>query len=81
MEELRAKIEQTEMHLEMLKSLYDRKRLQMQMTCRHEEFMAEDNGDYHKPGYYYTCAKCGYFTNIKPSNNQINYAFGDCRGS
>lgn len=39
----------------------------LQSMCSHEDFWADDNGDYHKPGYYYTCKCCGYFTNYRPA--------------
>lgn len=39
----------------------------LQKECSHEEFYKEDDGDYHRPGYYYTCKLCGYFTKCKPN--------------
>jgi hypothetical protein len=33
----------------------------LQNICQHK-FIKESDGDYHKPGYYYTCKKCDYFT-------------------
>lgn len=32
-----------------------------QKTCDHD-FIKEDDGDYHRPGYYYTCKHCHYFS-------------------
>lgn len=37
----------------------------LQEICNHE-FIKESDGDYHKPGYYYTCKKCDYFTMYNP---------------
>lgn len=37
----------------------------LQDICQHE-FIRESDGDYHKPGYYYTCKKCDYFTRYNP---------------
>lgn len=37
----------------------------LQDICQHE-FIRESDGDYHKPGYYYTCKKCDYFTMYNP---------------
>lgn len=36
-----------------------------QRVCSHE-YQREDNGDYHKPGYYYTCKHCAHFRTSKP---------------
>lgn len=38
----------------------------LQEICKHE-FIRESDGDYHKPGFYYTCKHCDYFTRYKPS--------------
>jgi hypothetical protein len=38
---------------------------ELQSVCSHD-FIAEDDGDYHRPGYYYTCAHCNYFTRFRP---------------
>ncbi len=45
----------------------------LQKNCNHPEFYKEDDGDYHSPGYYYTCKVCGYFTRFKPNNAKIEY--------
>lgn len=37
----------------------------LQNICQHE-FIKESDGDYHKPGYYYTCKRCDYFTRYNP---------------
>jgi predicted RNA-binding Zn-ribbon protein involved in translation (DUF1610 family) len=31
-------------------------------------FVAESDYDCHKPGYYYTCSKCGFWTKTKPTS-------------
>ena len=38
----------------------------LQIHCPHTQFRQEDNGDFHSPGYYYTCNVCGYFSRFKP---------------
>jgi hypothetical protein len=38
----------------------------LQQICQHE-FIRESDGDYHKPGFYYTCKKCDYFTRYTPN--------------
>ena len=37
----------------------------LQKICTHD-YVAEDNGDYHRSSYCYRCAKCDLVTNIKP---------------
>lgn len=39
----------------------------LQDSCEHE-FIRESDGDYHKPGYFYTCKKCDYFTRYTQVN-------------
>lgn len=41
--------------------------VKLENICDHQ-FIAENNGDYHKPGYYYTCSICKYWTNRIPQN-------------
>ena len=36
------------------------------------DYVAEDNGDYHKPGLYYTCAVCKHFTVIRPAKYRFH---------
>jgi hypothetical protein len=46
-----------------------------QRNCPHDEMLAERDGDYHKPGFYYTCTVCEYFTRYYPSNcKSLKYA-------
>jgi hypothetical protein len=49
----------------------------LQEMCLNEtghQYDAESDGDYHKPGYYYTCTSCGYWTNIRPSDtSKVTY--------
>lgn len=42
-------------------------------SCSHDSYIAIDNGDCHKSGYYYTCNKCDYFTKSKPLDKKIIY--------
>lgn len=49
------------------KTLYEKKQiLEVEMNllkkiCTHRNFIKEDNGDCHNPGYYYTCSTCGFW--------------------
>ena len=63
---LRKKINLLDDELSELKNLLKTKIKERQDKCPHEQFRAEDNGDYHSPGYYYNCTECGYWTNRKP---------------
>lgn len=42
----------------------------LQEMCTHD-FVAESDGDYHKPGYYYVCKSCKYFTRVKPVTKNV----------
>lgn len=37
----------------------------LRSICEHD-YYAEDNGDYHKPGWYYICSICKHWTNYRP---------------
>ncbi len=54
----------TEMHK--IKQDLEQEEKTLQKICDHE-FVAEDDGDYHSPSYYYTCVVCDYFTRFKPA--------------
>jgi len=41
----------------------------LQSVCEHN-YYAEDNGDYHKPGWYYVCSICKHWTSHRPKNYQ-----------
>lgn len=45
----------------------EEKRLEELCARIGHDFCAEENGDYHNPGYYYVCKHCNYFTYIKPA--------------
>ena len=36
----------------------------LQRMCTHN-YEAEDDGDYHRPSYYYVCTVCNHFTRNK----------------
>jgi hypothetical protein len=66
------KVQQLKKDVTKLKMLYIsyKKELEKETTvlqdiCKHE-YIRESDGDYHKPGYYYTCKKCDYFTRFTP---------------
>ena len=54
--------------LQALKTLLKNERSILQKMCGEQghDFEAEDNGDYHSPGHYYTCRHCNFWTNIRP---------------
>ena len=66
-DELRHDIREVEDYLIKLKKRLDMKVKTLQECCVHREFFAEDNGDFHRRGYYYVCSECGYLTCSKPS--------------
>jgi hypothetical protein len=53
--------------LEVLKEL---KEAQLKELCekRGHDFLVEPDDDYHKPGWYYTCRHCNYWTKQRPKN-------------
>lgn len=57
-----------------LEELLEKETKIFQRMCGHEEYLAQPDGDYHKPGYYYTCKKCAYWTNTRP-NGHITYKY------
>jgi hypothetical protein len=50
-----------------------RKVVELQKVCQHDIYIAEDNGDYHNPGYCYTCKNCGLLSMGRPVAGLINY--------
>ena len=47
-------------------------------ACTHDAFWAEDDGDCHSSGWYYTCQTCQHVTRVKPVNKKIVYMrYGD----
>jgi hypothetical protein len=65
---LRDEIHAARIHMQNLQ-----RELLVTLRCLEEEcqkqghlFQAEDNGDYHKPGFHYTCTRCEYFTTRLP---------------
>lgn len=62
---LKSELTQARERVTVLQGLIDKETLKIQRSCEHE-FVSEPNGDYHSPGYYYTCVKCNYWTNIRP---------------
>ena len=54
-----------------MKQELDKETIKLQETCQHE-YMRESDGDYHKPGYYYTCKRCDYFTRYTPKEFNLN---------
>jgi hypothetical protein len=42
-------------------------------ACSHGPFWAEDDGDCHSSGRYYTCQTCQHVTRVKPAAKEIVY--------
>lgn len=38
----------------------------LQNQCSHDNVIAEDDGDLHRPSYYYTCKLCGHSVRFRP---------------
>jgi hypothetical protein len=64
MENLKQRSREMEAVQEEFNKLKKLKIIEIQNSCEHS-FIREDNGDCHKSGYYYTCSKCNYWTNIR----------------
>jgi hypothetical protein len=45
--------------------------INLRSICTHD-YYAEDNGDYHKPGWYYVCSICNHWTNYCPDKVRFN---------
>jgi hypothetical protein len=45
--------------------------INLRAICKHD-YYAEDNGDYHKPGWYYVCSICKHWTNYRPEKFRFN---------
>lgn len=52
-------------HIKDLKSQLQKEIIELEKICIHD-YIAEDNGDCHKSGYYYTCVNCKHFTTKRP---------------
>jgi len=72
------KVKQLAKQLQYYKELYnatkkdlDNEMILLQNSCKHEEFIAEHNGDCHKSGYYYTCKNCNLFLMQRPNAGLI----------
>ncbi len=70
---LQAEINELSDKLDELKKEHQCKLEIFQKSCSHEVWYADSDGDYHKPGYYYTCIECGYFKTAKPSHTELIY--------
>lgn len=73
------KVQELKKNLVNLKMMYQSKKKELdfeiknlQQVCSHE-FIEESDGDYHKPGYYYTCKHCAYFTRYNPESKYLNF--------
>lgn len=65
--EMREQCRQKEHELHAMRDELGQLERQLQRVCQHE-FIATDNGDYHKPGYYYTCKKCQFWSMSRPKD-------------
>jgi hypothetical protein len=64
--DLRKRLYEARDHVRMMEADLKGEEERLQSVCNHD-YVAEDNGDYHRPGYYYTCSICNHFTCFKPS--------------
>lgn len=71
--DLKKELYDLENKIKTVKDTYEKELKKLQKECTHEEYNGESDGDYHKPGYYYTCKVCKYWTNTRPSNGKINW--------
>jgi hypothetical protein len=72
---LRHELQTTKEKMYILDKRLQEELIKMQQLCEKNghEFVAESNGDCHKPGWYYTCKRCQYWTSIRPSTS-IHYS-------
>lgn len=66
--ELKGAVEELRSRLCDLEHELARETKRLQRECDHEEYDVESDGDVHRPGKYYTCKQCGYFTKFRPVN-------------
>ena len=72
-EELRLKIIELETELYQLKIKFKKDIAILQENCKHVNYIAESDYDYHRSRYYYTCTECEHCQSIKPDNGNIIY--------
>jgi hypothetical protein len=53
-----------------LKNKLDKEEIKLQSRCEHK-FIAESDGDCHRPSYDYTCKICKYFTKFRPERYEM----------
>ena len=68
---LRRKVFEMQRNLEDLRTCLKDEEKMLQDMCSHDDFWAEENGDYHRPGYYYICKCCRYLTQYRPQSYTI----------
>ena len=71
--ELQKKIHVLEIELNDLKYELKNKIEILQKTCKHSCYISQNDGDYHRSKYYYTCVECQYWTTSKPTNAEIKF--------
>jgi hypothetical protein len=71
---IKEELQDAEKHVHNLKQTLKDLQHKLEQVCSHDEFIAEDNGDYHKPGYYYICKNCNLCLIRKPQDKKITYA-------
>lgn len=72
---LENKINETRKYLTDLTEKYDEHMCILTKLCPHECYTAYDDGDYHRPGYYYVCKLCKKTVMFKPTGKQIDYKY------
>lgn len=71
--ELERQVAEARATYERLYALLQRKQAEVAATCPHDVFSAEDDGDCHSSGWYYTCQECRLMTRVKPAGKKIVY--------
>lgn len=69
---LKEKINNNNLLLKELERQVKIEQKKLQDLCKHHDFIAENNNDYHRNGYYYTCSKCDLFTTCRPEKYRFN---------
>ncbi len=80
MEPLKREIEQLEQYIQLRKlelieiqDTLQKKVQEMQRLCSHVSFVAQRDGDYHRPSFDYVCVDCNLTTKTRPDGKQITY--------
>lgn len=73
LEDLKKTVDSIKATLAEFESKRDEEIEKFQKTCKHERFVAEDDGDCHSRGWYYTCQNCAYMTRFRPCKAVVSF--------